>query len=200
MNITLENYLEMFQKVVATLSNSASETVFVPVVSAYKAMFDENVYHLIEMAKDRSPENLQEVLELALLGNNFLKEKLDPAMKIFKIANISLYEEYCEARKIAKKRLETPDYEGIALHGFTQVDHLSYISSRSFLFKNCGQIPLIFALSQTFKIPEGKELLLRPAESAMRSTGFLNPDSKANKIYVVNTNLVRLGRYQIWIL
>ena len=200
MNITLENYLEMFQKVVTTLNNRASETVFVPVVSAYKAMFDENVHLLIEMVKDRSPKNLQEAMKLALLGNNFLEEKLDPAMKIFKIANISLYQEYCQVRKIVKKRSVPPNYEGIAKHGFTNVDHISYLSSRSFLFKNIGTVPLLFALSHTFKIPEGKEIVLKPAESAMRSSGTLNADSKANKIYVINDDLSLLGKYQIWIL
>jgi len=200
MNITLENYLEMFQKVVTTLNNRASETAFVPVVSAYKAMFDENVHLLIEMVKDRSPKNLQEAMKLALLGNNFLEEKLDPAMKIFKIANNSLYQEYCQARKIVKKRSVAPNYEGIAKHGFTNVDHISYLSSRSFIFKNIGTVPLLFALSYTFKIPEGKEIVLKPAESAMRSSGTLNADSKANKIYVINDDLSLLGKYQIWIL
>ena len=199
MNITLENYLEMFQKVLAVLSSRASETVFFPVISAYKAMFDANVYLLIEMTKDRSPENLKEALHLASIGDGFLRAKLDPSMKIFKEANSHLYKEYCQARKITKRRTAAPNYEGLASHGFTQVGNIPYLSSRSFLFKNAGTVPLTFALSHTFKTQKGKELVLRPSESAMRSAGILNADPKANKIYVINDNQGVDGKYQIWI-
>jgi len=200
MNITLENYLSMFQSVSILLSKRSSESVFMPTVTAYKTLFDEKVYQLIEMAKNSEPEHLKNVLRMAESSNAFLEEKLDPAMIWCKQTNISLYNAYLQSRRLNSQMVAKPDYEGRANSGYTQIVHIPYLSSRNFLFKNNGSVPLSFALSMTFNTQKANIITLAPLESAMRSSGVLNADGWANKIYAINNNEKITGNYQIWIL
>ena len=200
MNIILENYLEMFQKVSMTLNERSSETAFAPIVGLYKFEFNMKVFSLIDMAKGQDLISFESSLEFARITNLFLEEKLDPEIQKFKVKNTLFYKAYFKSRKIIASIKTRPDFEGKANYGHCQIAHIPYLSARNFLFKNNGDCRIQFALSPTFKIRKETEIFLNPSESAMRSSGILNADGKANKIYVVNNNESIVGNYQIWIL
>lgn len=144
---------------------------------------------------------LEELRETVKETSLFLKEKLDKVMGVFQSINVGLYFTYMGARSIDQSgSFNAPDYSGLSIpNGFTKVAEIPYLTSRSFNFKNTGTVSLQFTLTKTADILEGNTITVIPGSAVTRSTGNLNPDGMATKIYVKNEDREISGEYKIWI-
>lgn len=145
--------------------------------------------------------SLNDIEELFVDADTFLKEKLDKVMKVFIATNASLHKGYEGARGIDQTRGNTAaDYIDNAPAGtITLVVTLPYLAGRTFEIENTGSIPLTFSLSATTDALEGSVLNLDPGQYAVRKTTNLNTNTAADKLYVQNPDTAVAGNYKVWI-
>ena len=145
--------------------------------------------------------SLNDIEDLFVDADTFLKEKLDKVMKVFIATNTSLHKGYEGSRGIDQTRGNiAADYMDNAPAGaITLVATLPYLAGRTFEIENTGSIPLTFSLSATTDALEGSVLNLDPGQYAVRKTTNLNTNTAADKLYVQNTDTALAGSYKVWI-
>lgn len=195
----LENYLIQFQTILSLLIKRSSETAYFPLLSFHKSQLELQINLILKKAENYQ-ENPSELLAMAKTTDLFLSEILDVEIAKLKNKNKSLYSEYLKCRSQNKSEItKMPNYSGEVNFGVTQAANLPYLSSRSFLIKNTGKIDLRFYLCENFKNLEGNFINLRPKDLILRTSGTLNANGKANKLYAVNKQEI-VGSYKIWVL
>jgi hypothetical protein len=145
---------------------------------------------------DRGAE-LENLTRLFDTANDILKLKLDAVMAIFTVSNPTLYSSYLNARSIDDTGAVTsPDYTGtMGANNTTRVAEIPYLSSRIFIIKNTGSVPLVFGLSTNPTNIESDEVQVPAGATIQRMSATIT--TKGNFVLLRNDDPVQDASYEI---
>jgi hypothetical protein len=145
---------------------------------------------------DRGAE-LENLTRLFDTANDILKLKLDAVMAIFTVSNPTLYSSYLNARSIDDTGAVTsPDYTGtMGANNTTRVAEIPYLSSRIFIIKNTGAVPLVFGLSTNPTNIESDEVQVPAGATIQRMSATIT--TKGNFVLLRNDDPVQDASYEI---